>query len=413
MTLWKRLFGVEDLPEERPSVPPLPEAGPAQVSEPAPDHALAALAGAERVDSDVAVAEYQSLAAQGFEARAAELLGRVIALHPELDHARMFLADALLTRGDLGGAAGYLDPLLRRPAAPTRALMIAGEIEERRGNFQNALAAYERILAHDVDYPRAKERVARLREERESRHELAGATLLTDGALARGRYRILRELGRGGAGTVFAAEDGELGRVVALKVYHRRGRAERDRLLVEARAPARLEHPGVVRVFDLDQRLGALVMEWVRGGSVRSELRKGDFDLARAVRWLVTTLESLDFVHRQGFVHRDLKPSNFLLRDDDRVVVTDFGLAARVGETASRVGAGGEGTLAYMPPEQREGAGAAPAQDVHAFGASMREILDLVPGPVPAQLFELAAACMRRDPGARPTVRDLTKEMGQ
>ena len=412
MTLWKKLLGIEDLPEDDPPAAPPSEPTESEevetgVSE--SETVLVSFVTADSLSEGGVLSAFRSLQAEGEGARAVELLARIVSRHPDEDTLRIRLADALVTRGDLVTAEVQLAALLARARPPTEALMLMGEIEERRGDQTAAASAYERILAHDVDFPQARERVDRLREARESRHELAGATLLTDGALARGRYRVLRELGRGGAGTVFAAEDGDLGRVVALKVYHRRGRVERERLLVEARAPARLEHPGVVRVFDLDQRLGALVMEWVRGGSVRAELRKGRFDLTRAVRWIATALEALEFVHRQGFVHRDIKPSNFLLRDDDRVVVTDFGLAARAGEPVPR--SGGEGTLSYMSPEQREGGSAAPGQDVYSLGASMREIFELVAGPVPAQLFELAAACTRRDPTARPTISELKRDI--
>src|SRR5690606_18990570 len=159
-----------------------------------------------------------------------------------------------------------------------------------------------------------------------------GATLMADGALTRGRYRVERELGRGGAGTVFLADDLSLGRKIALKVYHRRGRAERTRLLNETRTAARLEHPGIVRIFDLDESLAAIAMERVLGGSVRGELKKGGIPLARIVRWAQTSADALAYIHAAGVVHRDFKPSNMLLRADDRVVLTDFGVACRAGE---------------------------------------------------------------------------------
>ena len=315
------------------------------------------------------------------------------------------IAEVLSSRGDDEAAAGQLAPLLDGEA-PLPALMLAAEIAERRGEAAEALALYERVLASDLDYPRARERVERLREG-ESRRELAGATIATEGALTRGRYRVERELGRGGAGTVFSALDLALDRRIALKVYHRRGRAERERLAVEARSPAQLEHPGVVRIFDIDPTLGAIAMEWVQGGSIRRELTREAVTWARAARWLRTALEAIGFVHEHGVVHRDLKPSNFLLREDDRVVLTDFGLATRVGETPLARAGGGEGTLQYMPPEQRENVAADPSADVFAFGRSMVEILDAVPEDVPEGWLEVAAACCRTDPAARPDIKWL------
>jgi serine/threonine protein kinase len=339
-----------------------------------------------------------------------DLARRVLSHHPDLARLRARIAETLASRGDDRGASRVLEPLIQHPEPPLAVLMLGAEIAEREGDLVEAMARYQRVLARDLDFAQAKDRVARLRERREPRRELAGATLMTDGALARGRYRVRRELGRGGAGTVFSAHDDRIGRVVALKVYHRRGRLERDRLLAEAQTPAHIEHPGVVRIFDLDPGLGALAMEWVRGGSVRGRLDAGAVGLEDVRRWLSTALEALAFVHAAGFVHRDLKPSNFLLREDGRVVLTDFGLATRVGEVGHT--AQGQGTLAYMAPEQRRAESAAtPAEDVHAFGATLRELLGQSKGEIPESLLSLAAACTRADPASRPTVPELMSEL--
>lgn len=196
--------------------------------------------------------------------------------------------------------------------------------------------------------------------------------LAGDGALARGRYRIVRELGRGGAGTVFAAEDVQTTRTVALKIYHSvRSRPERERLLAEARVAASIEHPGVVRILDLDETLGSIAMELLARGSVKSVVAEQSsperlFGLARSFA------EALAFVHAAGVVHRDLKPSNLLLRDDGRVVVTDFGVARRAGEVPPEA----EGTLAYMAPEQREAKPVSPRADVFSMGRILLELSD-------------------------------------
>jgi serine/threonine-protein kinase len=268
-------------------------------------------------------------------------------------------------------------------------------------------------VARDVTYPRARERAARLRERLGGTRREDGATLLAEGASVRGRYRILREMGRGGAGTVFLAHDGELARQVALKVYHRRGRADRERLLHEARTAAAFEHPGVIRVFDVDETLAAIAMEIVEGGSVRTELGKGGLGLPRALRWVESAVEVLRFIHRRGVVHRDVKPSNLLLRSNDRVVLTDFGVACPVGERAPSHGAPGEGSLAYMPPEQRQGAPAQPSMDVYALGVTVREILHRVACEVPAPLVEIAAACVRSVPSARPTLDEVAHALAR
>jgi serine/threonine-protein kinase len=364
-----------------------------------------------RVQDEAEVLElFEALEARGRQARALDLARRVLAHHPELAVLRLRIAQSLASRGDDTGAGRILEALVAAAEPPLEGLMLAAEIAERAGDPAGAMALYQRVLARDLDFAQARERVARIKERREPRRELAGATLMTDGALARGRYRVQRELGRGGAGTVFAARDDHIGRVVALKVYHRRGRIERERLLAEAQTPANLEHPGVVRIFDLDPRLGAIAMEWVRGGSVRQKLDAGGIPFSRVSTWLKTALEALAFVHAAGFVHRDIKPSNFLLREDDRVVLTDFGLATRIGEVGSA--SGGQGTLAYMAPEQRRAESeAAPPEDIHAFGATLRELLGKTTGEIPDGLVALSEACTRADPASRPSVDELVSAL--
>lgn len=411
MSVWKRLRGLLGGPADEDgeadagsTATPAPEPD-AEEPPDTPEGRLLRLGELEGpVDDDEVLRLVDQLVGAGRGARALDLARRILDRQTASAGLSLRVAELLSSRGDDAAAFDQLREVLAVSAPPISALMLAGELSERGGDDSEALAFYERVLARDVDYPRARERVQRLRERSDSRASLAGATLMADGALARGRYRVEAELGRGGAGTVFAAQDVSLGRRVALKVYHRRGRYERERLVVEARTPARLEHPGIVRIFDLDPELGAIAMEWVTGGSVRQQMSRGPVPLSRALTWLDTALDALSFVHGSGFVHRDVKPSNFLLRAGDRVVLTDFGLAAADGEVPPSRGQGGEGTLAYMAPEQRAGVAAAPAADVHAFGASMREILGVLDAEAPEPLLEVALSCMRRDPAQRPDV---------
>ena len=411
MSLWRRLFG-----REEEAVPEVPEPPPEPPREPPPADDPEALldrlgeGGELTADDDAILAAIDALARKGREARAIDLARRVLFHHPDRRRVHQRVAEILASRGDDEGAARLLEPFIDRPEATLELRMLAAEIAERRGDTTRALALYERVVARDLDDPRARARVRRLREGDRAPADL-GATLMADGALTRGRYRVARELGRGGAGTVFLADDLALGREVALKVYHRRGRAERTRLIVEARTAARLEHPGVVRVFDLDEPLAAIAMEHVLGGSVRGELKKGSVAPPRILRWAQTSADALAYIHAAGVVHRDFKPSNMLLRADERVVLTDFGVACRAGEQPAAGQGAGEGTLAYMPSEQRAGAPASGSMDVYAFGASLKEILDHAATEPPETLRELALACMRADPKQRPTAAWLADQL--
>ncbi|MCA9605157.1 MAG: serine/threonine protein kinase [Myxococcales bacterium] len=414
MSWWKRMFGREAPEPEAPEEPEPEEAvapaTPSVPEDPAQQLELLAEAPTSPLDEAHVLGLLERMRDLGREARAIDLARRVLVHHPTARVVHQRIAEILTSRGDDAGADELLAPFVDTPDAPLDLWMLAAEIAERRHDETRALALYERVVARDLDYPRARARVRRLREgERHARD--VGATLMADGALTRGRYRVERELGRGGAGTVFLAHDLSLGRKVALKVYHRRGRTERERLLVEARTPARLEHPGVVRIFDLDESLAAIAMERVLGGSVRREMEKGAVTIDRIRRWFHTAADALAHVHERGFVHRDFKPSNMLLRGDERVVLTDFGVACEAGWTPAEGTAMAEGTLAYMAPEHRAGASAHPSMDVYAVGVALREVLEHAASEAPRGIVECAAACIRRDPAHRPTAAWVAEQL--
>lgn len=330
---------------------------------------------------------------------------------------RLWAARRLEDRGDDASAGKVLAPLVEE-AADVPALVMAAEIAERLGDDERARRAWELVLSWEGDHARAQARLRMLREQEQDRQPVnAGATVATEGALARGRYRILRQLGRGGAGTVFAAMDMELGRQVALKIYHRRGAAEMGRLLTEARVPAKLEHPGVVRIHDVDLELGAIAMAWQPDGSLRDRLLR-PVTTEQCLGWLNSAVDCLGFVHAAGVVHRDIKPSNLLLRGDG-VVFTDFGLAENVGDTAAgaRLPDGtvvGEGSLGYMPPEQEKNVPAAASADLYALGKAFLEVIDLgnQNDALPA-LVALLKQCIADEPDVRPTLEELAGYLKQ
>ncbi len=376
--------------------------------------------GRAPAEERAALEAYEELSRTMGEATAIAQAKRALAVAP-LPGLRIRVARTLDARGDDEGVESVLSRLSEGPEVPEALLLEAwmrrAEVRERSGDVQGACTLYERILARDVGYPRAKARLAQL-SSGGARERATGATVMAEGALTRGRYRVVQELGRGGAGTVFLAEDVGLARQVALKVYHRRGRADRERLLHEARMPAELEHPGVVRILDVDVELFAIAME-VTSGSVKDAGRGGELARDRVIGWGRSIVGTLGWLHAHGVVHRDLKPSNFLLRRE-RVVLTDFGLATRIGAPGTGATAGGEGTAGYMPPEQRRGEPATPAMDVHALGVSLEEMMSwTVAGwPLaerPSALVALLGAMRAPEAAARPdlaAVRAVLEQLG-
>jgi serine/threonine protein kinase len=196
-----------------------------------------------------------------------------------------------------------------------------------------------------------------------------------------GRYRLGRMLGAGGMGKVWQARDEILDRDVALKEILLPGsliEADRDALhhqtLREARATARLSHPGVARVYDTfesDDRAW-IVMEYVPSRSLQEVLdAEGPLPPARAAEIGLAVLEALTAAHAAGVRHRDVKPANVLLADDGRVVLTDFGVAAVDGESLATSAGLVVGSPQYMAPERVRDGKTTPAADLWSLGATL------------------------------------------
>lgn len=171
-----------------------------------------------------------------------------------------------------------------------------------------------------------------------------------------GRYRVCHELGTGSFGTVYLAEDSELGRHVAIKVPKFSGvdSSRAGPFLDEARKSAALKHPGIVTIYDSGHQDGQcyVVMEYVQGQPL-DKAAQGE-PLYRVIEWLAEAAEAIHYAHKRGLVHRDLKPANILIDDDGRAHVADFGLAVHELEQHGRAGEV-SGTPAFMAPEQVRG----------------------------------------------------------
>ncbi|KNC17666.1 hypothetical protein AC792_14020, partial [Arthrobacter sp. RIT-PI-e] len=257
-----------------------------------------------------------------------------------------------------------------------------------------------------------------------------------EGSIVDGRYLVHSRLARGGMSTVYLATDRRLDRRVALKVLYPHLADEPgfvDRFEQEAKSAARLSHPHVVGVLDQGvddvggETVAYLVMEFVRGRTLRDELREhGRLTPRHALALLEAVVEGLAAAHEAGLIHRDVKPENVLLSDTGQVKIADFGLARAA--SASTGTATLVGTVAYLSPELVLGRPAEAQSDIYSTGVMLFELLTgrqpftgevpvqvalqhaqqdvpapstLVPG-LAADIDELVQWCPSRDPEARP-----------
>ena len=207
------------------------------------------------------------------------------------------------------------------------------------------------------------------------------------------RYRLDRELGRGGMATVYLAQDLKHDRPVALKVLHQELAAllGPERFQREIKLAARLQHPHILTVHDSGEAAGQLwfTMPFVEGQSLRHRLtREKQLPVEDAVRITREAALALEYAHQHGVIHRDIKPENILLTNDGSTLVADFGIARAIasGDQLTQTGMA-VGTPAYMSPEQASGEKELDARsDIYALGAVLYEMLAGEPaftGPTP------------------------------
>ena len=256
-------------------------------------------------------------------------------------------------------------------------------------------------------------------------HDSAGGFLETPAVLEAdaaaegaqiGPYVIRGELGRGGMGIVYLAEDVRLGRTVALKALPAMlagDESRRERLRREARAAAALTHPGIAVVYALEEIDGDLFIaaEYVKGRTLKAELADGPLGAAHALDTAIELARALCAAHETGIVHRDLKPENVLRAGDGRVKILDFGIAQFTDHTLTQLTMTGAvlGTPAYMAPEQLAGGEVDFRADLYALGVLLVEMTTGVhpfasgaSPPMPPAIREIAERCLARDPRDRP-----------
>jgi len=196
-----------------------------------------------------------------------------------------------------------------------------------------------------------------------------------------GNYQLLNELGRGGMGAVYKANDYQRDRIVAMKVLPAE-LAYTSTFMVrferEIETLRRLQHPNIVQMYDVGdvEDVRFYCMEYVDGGSVESLLEaEGKLSLEVAVDITYQVAEALEYAHAQGVVHRDIKPANILLTRDGTAKVTDFGVAKVIEATQVTVTSGIVGTIEYLAPEQASGGAVTQATDIYSLGITLYEMV--------------------------------------
>lgn len=246
-----------------------------------------------------------------------------------------------------------------------------------------------------------------------------------------GRYTLTERIAIGGMGEVWKARDKVLGRIVAVKILKEEYTGDPgflERFRAEARNTALLNHPGVANVFDYGEEDNSayLVMELVPGSPLSSIIeREGTLPPDRVLNFIAQTARALAAAHSQGLVHRDVKPGNLIITPDDRVKVTDFGIARLANQVPLTATGQVMGTAQYLAPEQATGQAATASSDMYSLGiigyeclvgrrpftgesqiaialAQVNDPPPPLPESIPAAARALIMCLLAKDPAQRP-----------
>jgi tetratricopeptide (TPR) repeat protein len=200
------------------------------------------------------------------------------------------------------------------------------------------------------------------------------------GSIFLGRYRIVGELGRGGMGVVYKAEDTKLKRNVALKFLPpdlTRDPGSKERFIHEAQAASALDHPSICTVHEIDESDGQIFisMGCYEGETLKDRIEKGPLQVGDAIGIAIQVAQGLEEAHEKGIIHRDIKPSNIMVTTKKQAKVMDFGLAKLAGQTRITKAGTTMGTIAYMSPEQARGEDIDHRTDIWSLGVVLYEML--------------------------------------
>jgi serine/threonine protein kinase/Tfp pilus assembly protein PilF len=204
---------------------------------------------------------------------------------------------------------------------------------------------------------------------------------LAAGSVVAGKYRIIEELGRGGMGIVYKAEDIKLKRDVALKFLPHQWTADpgaRDRFVQEARAASALDHLNICNIHEIEETEDGrmyIAMAFYDGESLRDKIKRGPLKKEEALELILQVVRGMAKAHQKGIIHRDLKPANILVTGDGVAKVVDFGLAKLAGQVKLTREGSTVGTVAYMSPEQARGEVVDQRTDIWSLGVVLYEML--------------------------------------
>ncbi len=319
-------------------------------------------------------------------------------------------------------------------------------VHEANNEPAEAAEIYEKILAFDYHFSDVEERLNRVRAqldqapEARSRPAPGRGRTLPAGGEKGARYQIVGELGRGGMGIVYKAQDSVLDRVVAYKVLPdtlRENPLALKNFLREAKSAARLNHPNIVTVYDAGEQDGDfyIAMEYVDGTTIKDILRrKGAIAPGAVVHVLRQICEGLAFAHENKIIHRDIKTANTMWTRDKKAKIMDFGLAKAVEEVRNHTPVV-SGTPYYMSPEQTLGRNIDHRTDIYSLGVTLFEMTTATlpfregnipyhhvhtPPPdvrkinpeVPEYLARIVDRCMKKDPTERyQSTREILEEL--
>jgi tetratricopeptide (TPR) repeat protein len=313
---------------------------------------------------------------------------------------------------------------------------------DTNGDLAEADEVFERILSFDYSFKDVQERLDRTRMnlKKQSDESKAAESRPMTKTAEQGRYKITGKLGKGGMGIVYKAVDTVLDREVAYKVLPDSLQENSQALknfLREAKSAAKLNHPGIVTVFDAGEQDGVfyIAMEYVDGNTLKEIIKhRGKISPGGIVHVLTQMCEALAYAHEQKVVHRDIKTANTMWTRDRKAKIMDFGLAKVIEEVRNHTTVV-SGTPYYMSPEQTLGKNVDHRTDIYSLGVSVFELATgtlpfregnlpyhhvhtAPPDPrefnaeLPPLIVNIIARCLEKDPANRyQSARDIVKEL--